>query len=832
MQATQEHQQSISANQGNSLAITEDKNNRQRVLAWGWNEFKQAGKENSASEVRPVEVADLADKEIASVASGQQHSLALTENGSVFAWGSNYTWQVGHGYNEDGEYENTYHTPLRVHEFSKENEESPYERQPLRNVIRIQAGDQHSLALKADGTVWSWGSNEFGQLGSHGTDMNRLAERVQDLSNITEIASYRSHNLALDQEGNVWAWGENWGGQMSNSLSKTKSPYKVQGLPPIQHISTGSYHSLALDENGDVWIWGINDFGLRDPQSDNYSEPIRVPGLSDIEKIASGDAHNLAIDQNGTLWAWGNNSYGEVGTGDSREVITVPEKIEDVESVSEIAAGDQFSIAKTDDGKLYTWGRNQYGQLGDGTTNPQRTPSTVNIKFVEGVKLNKSSVELKPNETTQLKATVFPEDAISKEVVWSSSNEDVVTVDEDGRIKAVADSSLVNEATITVTTKSGGYTDEAKVAIKIPVSDVEITKNVLTLERVFTDDGLSDDTYKLKANIYPYNATDKRIIWESEDEDIVSVNPQGVLQAESSGQTTVKATTIDGGWTDTIKVYVTLPVEEIHIRGEEDGLDMIEGQTSQLEYYIYPMNATDQYIYNWESSNDRVVEVNQNGEIEAKDSGSATITVTTMDKRKKGEIRIKVERGEHQKLSGFDIPSTLSMKARDTKKINAEFIPFDATNKKLYWRSSDKDIATVDENGNVKALASGKVTITARSADGNKEKETEVTVGPNVNGWLLAKERSNVSRSKNWDIGFNMSLNPESISNKTVYIEDMYNRTIETNISLSSDKKTITLSPEDRLKGDTIYYLYVTDQIESDDGTPLKNGTKMVFETY
>jgi len=832
VQAEDSKRSTISVNNGHTMAITNDSYGDPRILAWGWNEFNQLGSDKNPNELRPTEITNFEENEddIVSLAAGKQHSLALTKSGSVLAWGANSSGQIG-----NNGHELFYTKPQEVKAYEKSSADQTYTKQSLRNIVAIQAGDLHSVALKADGTVWTWGSNEFDQLGQHDyipTGTKRVAEKVLGLEDIVEINSYRSHNLALDEDGTVWSWGENWGGQMSTGLLSTKTPYEVKGLPPIQSIATGSFHSLALDQNGNVWTWGINDFNQRNPDDRNYATPYLVPGLSNIQSISAGDAHNLAVNENGQVFAWGNNSYGEVGISQSTEIVSNPAILNELDNVAEVAAGDQYSIAKTKDGTIYTWGRNQNGQLGNGTNTNRHEPTSVNIAFVTGVKLNKHTVELKPDETAQLKATVFPSDAISKDVVWSSSNEDVITVDENGTIEAVAESATENKATITVTTKSGGYTDQAEVSIKVPVTGINITKNVLTLERVLTDDGLEDDTFKLNAQVYPFNATDKRIIWESADEDVVSVDPRGVVTAESEGKTTVKATSIDGGWSDTITVYVTIPVNEIHIRGEDDGLDMIEGQEYQLEHYIYPMNATNQYIYGWSSSNESVATVNQAGEITAKNNGTTTISVTTQDKRKRGEIRVKVETGKYKKLSGFQIPSSMSLMARETTQITPDFYPQDATNKKVYWRSKDKDIATVDSRGNVKGLSSGTVTVVGRTADGSYKQEVQVKVGPNVNGWLLAKEQNNVSRSKHWDIQFNTSLDPGSVTEETVYIEDIYSRDIEASVTLSSNGKTISIKPDEKLRADTMFYLYITDEITSQDGISLKNGTKMVFDTY
>lgn len=826
-QSTAHAESTITVYGKHTLVLKEDQNEDVHLLGWGWNSFDQLAIKEKQTQV-PREIATSIDQEIVSVEAGDIHSLVLTEYGEVFSFGSNDNGQAG-----TGETTTTEPDLAQVMAFEKDSSGDFVERK-LTNITQVAAGDSHTLALKADGTVWSFGSNQFGQLGQHeykATGEKVTAEQVLGLENIVQIESYENHNLALDEDGTVWGWGENWGGQMPVSFAFTKTPYKIKDLPKIKQVATGSSHSLALDEQGLVWSWGKNDFGLSS-DSTNIATPFVITSLPIIEDIASGAYHNLALDKSGNVWSWGDNAVGELGMPVSSSVTQPPRKINSISDVTEIDAGNRYSIAKTADGDIYTWGLNDYGQLGDGSSINKSSPTDLILTLPEGVEIDRETITLKEGDQAQLNAELLPEGAVFTEVEWSSSNPDIVTVTEDGLIQVTDDMTRVegNRATVTASILDGKHTDTVDVIIAVPVSGVELNKKSITLERVPEWVSVTEDTIQLEALVYPYNATDKRIIWKSEDPDIATVNTQGEVTSVSEGRTTITATTIDGGYSDTVDVEVSVPVDRIFIKDAEHDLYLEQDEEYQLEYSIFPLSSTDKYIYEWESSNPSVVKVKQNGEIEAISEGTAEITVTTLYKRKKGSITIHVYDDDYTELSAFNLSDQpIKVDAEDSVRIDPTFYPSHASNRKLEYKSLNKDIATVSSSGRVKGISTGSTTITARSADTGKIDTIKVIVGPSDDGWIIRKAKDTVSDQKYWKVTFNVDIDPESINSQSVYVrEESYSRKHDIKAALVS-KRELYIIPEDDYDSNEDYELYITDDVKTTSGEALNQKVKFLF---
>jgi len=192
------------------------------------------------------------------IAGGGHHSLALRNDGTVWAWGRNNYGQLGDGTTTER------HTPVQVAN--------------LTGVQAIAGGFSHSLALRSDGTVWAWGRNSKGQLGD-GTTTNRTTPvQVLNLTGVQAIAGGFFHSLALKSDGTVWAWGYNHFGQLGDGTTANRTiPVQVADLTGVQAIAAGSDHSLALRNDGTVWAWGWNYLGqLGDGTTANRSIPVQV----------------------------------------------------------------------------------------------------------------------------------------------------------------------------------------------------------------------------------------------------------------------------------------------------------------------------------------------------------------------------------------------------------------------------------------------------------------------------------------------------------------------------------------------------------------------------
>jgi len=239
----------------------------------------------------------------------------------------------------------------------------------------------HTAYLNSDGTVWTWGNNTAGQLGNGTTTNNAFAAQLSGLSGVMAVAAGMDHTLALKGDGTVWAWGNNANGQLGDGTTTQRStPIQVSGLAGVRAIAAGYGHSVALKSDGIVWVWGNNANGqLGDGTTLNSLVPQQVANMYGVTAIAAGNGHTIALTADGVAWAWGSNLYGQLGIGTTTDSpVPVPAGLP---SVIAIAAGNGFTVALRNDLTtltVWTWGRNNNGQLGNGTTTDSALPGMIN----------------------------------------------------------------------------------------------------------------------------------------------------------------------------------------------------------------------------------------------------------------------------------------------------------------------------------------------------------------------------------------------------------------------------------------------------------------------
>jgi hypothetical protein len=277
--------------------------------------------------------------------------VALKADGTVWAWGANYNGQLGAGIPDP------YSTvPVQV--------------SGLANVVRIAAGGDHSLAIKADGTLWVWGQNAWGQLGiGSSVPSSFVPVQVSTISNVVAAAGGMFHSIALKSDGSVWAWGHNSWGQLGDGTNNFANvPVQVSGLSNVLSIAAGGDHNLAIKTDGTVWAWGHNLYGQLGNGSALHSYvPIQVPGFGDVARLAPGVLHTLALKTDGTVWAWGSNMHGQLGTGNNMDS-RVPIAVSGLTNVLSVVSGYAHNMALKADGTVWSWGANYDGQLCNGTT--------------------------------------------------------------------------------------------------------------------------------------------------------------------------------------------------------------------------------------------------------------------------------------------------------------------------------------------------------------------------------------------------------------------------------------------------------------------------------
>jgi alpha-tubulin suppressor-like RCC1 family protein len=191
--------------------------------------------------------------------------------------------------------------------------------QNLSGVITIATGAQNPLVIKSDGTVWAWGFNNHGQLGDGTTTDRYFPVQVIDLSDVISVASNPNsdNSYALKADGTVWAWGNNTYGQLGDDTNTERTtPVQVQTLSAVTAIAAGGGTGYALKSDGTVWAWGNNDtLQIGDGTTTNRLTPVQVPNLSGIIAITAENRSGFALRADGAVWGWGLNDLGQLGDG-------------------------------------------------------------------------------------------------------------------------------------------------------------------------------------------------------------------------------------------------------------------------------------------------------------------------------------------------------------------------------------------------------------------------------------------------------------------------------------------------------------------------------------
>ena len=377
----------LSAGDDQSLTLTSD------GIIWGWglNIWGQLGDGtiiNSPVPVRSSQLTELIG--VVDINTGFDNAVALKYDGTVWSWGYNDFGQLGNG--EIGDKLDNY-TTTALYEISPvpvmANSTTTFG-----NVTTFSAGGYHVLAVKTDGSVWSWGHNSDGQLGINGTTPNSKWPIDISLASVQSVTAGAFHSVALKSDGTVWTWGMNEQGQLGDGNAPTKNSTPFEVFSGVKSVAAGYYHTVVLRNDSTVWAWGDRDygqvgngtFGDGDPlppttiPDDVVDSPVPV-SINNVIAIAAGGHHTLALKADGTVWAWGSADFGQLGdgtVGDANDLLISPGDFQwtpvqvkgsggigFLTDVVAIEAGFRHSLAITLDGTVWAWGENEFGQLGD-----------------------------------------------------------------------------------------------------------------------------------------------------------------------------------------------------------------------------------------------------------------------------------------------------------------------------------------------------------------------------------------------------------------------------------------------------------------------------------
>jgi alpha-tubulin suppressor-like RCC1 family protein len=318
----------VSAGSGHSLGV------RQNGTAWGWgcNGEGRLGDNSTVAKSSPVSVVG-GFTDWCQVSAGSAHSLGVRTGGTLYAWGQNCFGKLG---------DNTV--------VSKSSPVSVIG--GFTDWCQVSAGGEQSLAVRQNGTAWSWGSGYRGQLGDNTTASK--SSPVSVIGGFTDwcqvSAGIDNFSLAVRQNGTAWAWGAGTLGRLGNNYagSDQQSPVSViGGFTDWCQISAGSISSLAVRQNGTAWAWGSGSYGkLGDNSATNRSSPVSVVGgFTDWCKISAGNSFSLAIRTNGTAWAWGSGSYGKLGDNSTTNRSSPVSVVGGFTSWCRVSAGCNHSLA-------------------------------------------------------------------------------------------------------------------------------------------------------------------------------------------------------------------------------------------------------------------------------------------------------------------------------------------------------------------------------------------------------------------------------------------------------------------------------------------------------
>ncbi len=203
----------------------------------------------------------------------------------------------------------------------------------------VEVGKLSTVAIDNEGNLWSWGGNDYGQLGD-GTTIDRTTPlQITTETKFIQV-SVGYHCLAIDNEGNLWSWGYNKYGQLGDgTISDKNIPTKIDSTVKFIQVVAGTCHSLAIDNEGNLWSWGYNDYGqLGDGTKENKLRPIHIMEDVKIRQIAAGESHSICLDNEGKVWTWGASRNGQVGNGKNEERVVVPVQIKFENEVTKISA--------------------------------------------------------------------------------------------------------------------------------------------------------------------------------------------------------------------------------------------------------------------------------------------------------------------------------------------------------------------------------------------------------------------------------------------------------------------------------------------------------------
>lgn len=375
---------------------------------------------------------------------------------------------------------------------------------------------------------------------------------------------------------------------------------------------------------------------------------------------------------------------------------------------------------------------------------------------VTDIVIDKYSMTIPRGKTNKITQTVIPSNASDRSVIWYSDNEQVATVDNEGAVTAINP----RNCNIIVTTNDGHYRATCSIKVTIPVDSVRLNYQEIEL--------FLGESFKLTEAILPIDADNKRVIWSTSNAKATVVD--GLVTAIKSGSSVITVSTEDGNFTSQCNLLCKIPVQDMELN--KTNIIKKVGESEQLVAKIVPDNAYDKSI-SWESEDPSIASVDVNGLVMANSPGNTIIKATTRqnDISKMCNVEVLIP------VNGVSLNKTeLKLYTDQREQLFERVIPSNAYDKTVTWKSSNTQVATIDNEGNIVPINSGTTTITVTTNDGKFIDTCTLTVSKRITGIVLNPSKTNVVVSNNEDIyeiinvsldGFTNNLENEEISIKS-----------------------------------------------------------------